>query len=226
MKFLKRLLFLFSSCALCEKPTSNLICDDCLKLIDKLRYPTNYYIDKHKIFDYEIYYYSLFRYEYIIRDIILNYKSGDRRYSSFFSSELKKWFLSLNISLSDVLFIPLPSSLKGLKERGFDQCIEILKKSKLSFIPIVYINKKNKSIQKKLDLKERKTRIKTKFAIKNIKYIERCFSDYKYICFFDDINTTGSSLKTVTEQFLSIYKNNVKDKKIICLTLCKEEDDL
>ena len=87
--------------------------------------------------------------------------------------------------------VPVPLHLKRIKERGFNQALELVKPlaQKLA-IPIdtkSCFRKNSTSAQTGLNAKHRRQNIKDAFVFKNT-------HKYKYIVLFDDVVTTGSTM--------------------------------
>lgn len=99
------------------------------------------------------------------------------------------------------IIIPVPLHVKRLKERGYNQALEIAKPiAKILNIPIdkcSCIRAKNTEMQATLAARNRAVNVKKAFAIR--KKLE-----YKYVAVLDDVVTTGH---TITE-FCQILRNN------------------
>lgn len=110
------------------------------------------------------------------------------------------------------LIIPVPLHEKRLKERGFNQALEIARPiSKRLRIPIDKYNClriKNTVAQSSLKLKERKQNVKKAFFIKKSLNVQ-------YVAIIDDVMTTGNTVKELSQ----ILKNSgIMSVDIWCLT--------
>lgn len=164
------------------------MCKSCEKLLDD-----EFYISKFSMCGHSIY--SLFSYCGLAKRLITEYKlNANIRLSSiiarYFSAFLE------GFSTKGVLFVPMPSSKKGLRERGFCQIEEVLFFCRQqSTAELLVLNKKHRaSVQKSLNKKERIEQSKDKFCI-NKKIDSSVFDKIEKIIIVDDVYTTGASIK-------------------------------
>lgn len=160
---------------------------------------------------------SIFKYEGLIRKIILDYKFNEKSYmyKTFMNFILKNENIFENIKKYDTI-MPVPISKKRYKERGYNQSYliakEIAKHTNLEIMNNCLIKTKNIIEQSKLNRKERKINIQGAYELKNKQLIKN-----KKILLIDDIYTTGS---TVNECSKMLRKAEVQ--KIGVLTLAKD----
>lgn len=143
-------------------------------------------------------------YDGLLRELILNAKFRQNRAAAKFLGGLLALFLCKKFpDHGQFNIIPMPLHEKRLIDRGYNQCLEILKFSK-KFLSAQTNNRTiaiHKDIVRKkfftvpqstLNKKERQKNIKHSFAVRQ--------TDLKEIFLFDDIATTGSTLQEVCRE--------------------------
>lgn len=165
-------------------------------------------------FDEHIYF---FKYEGIIRRMILNYKFNDKAflYKTFVNFLLKNENLFEILQSYDTI-VPVPISNKRLKQRGYNQSLLIAKeinkylKVNLNYKSLV----KNVHViqQSKLNKEDRLKNIQGVYKLNNKEILES-----SNILLIDDIYTTGS---TVNECSRVLKSANVN--KVGVLTIAKD----
>ena len=143
-------------CGICGKGKDTYLCKKCEnKLKTIVIWGKDEYMDKY----FENHYY-IFKYDNLIRNLILDYKFNEKPYLfrsfSEFINKYQKSYLQLEIY--DII-IPVPLSKKRKKERGYNQSLliskEIAKTLKTKVENDILIKNKNNQIQSSLN-KERK----------------------------------------------------------------------
>lgn len=201
------------SCLICGKLGKNIWCKDCKKEIYekalfKIESKENYY-EKH------IY---IFLYKDKIRKLILDYKFNNKSYLyKIFSRIIIKNEKIYRILKKYDIIIPVPIHKKRKAQRGYNQsqlitkeisnCIENLKYENNILVKI-----KHTMPQSILTKKQRKQNVKNVYKIINKEKINN-----KKIILFDDIYTTGSTVKEISK----ILKQNGA-KEILVLTIAKD----
>ena len=151
---------------------------------------------------------SIFKYEGIIRYLLLNYKFKEKPYISktFIQFILKDKKIFDKIKKYDKI-IPVPVSKNRYNQRGYNQSAllskEISKKTGTAYVDDVLQKDKDIIEQSKLNKEQRSKNIKNVYSIKNIKKVEN-----KKILLIDDIYTTGS---TVEECCKTLRQGNVQN---------------
>lgn len=210
MNFEKALnLFFPIKCSVCGKiglPICNK-CEEIIKkheinLTNKELFNTN--IEIKKIF--------IYKYDDIIRDLLINYKFNDYSYlADTFAYLIKNNKKMFGILKSYDIIIPVPLHKKRLLERGYNQTELIAKKLGIKVETNCLIKIKNIKPQSTKNAEERKKDIKNTYILKNEEKIKG-----KKVLLFDDIYTTGSTanecIKTIIKAtnkigFLSIAKD-------------------
>ncbi len=210
MNFEKALnLFFPIKCGVCGKiglPICNK-CEEIIKkheinLTNKELFNTN--IEIKKIF--------IYKYDDIIRDLLINYKFNDYSYlADTFAYLIKNNKKMFGILKSYDIIIPVPLHKKRLLERGYNQTELIAKKLGIKMETNCLIKIKNIKPQSTKNAEERKKDIKNTYILKNEEKIKG-----KKVLLFDDIYTTGSTanecIKTIIKAtnkigFLSIAKD-------------------
>lgn len=177
-------------CGFCNKVCKNGFCNKCkVKIknsqINIIIKPRNKYF-KELI--------SIFKYEGIIRDKILQYKFEDKAYmyNTFAKIILKNEKICGLLKKYDII-IPVPIHKKRKAQRGYNQtqliASKISKYLEIKLCDDVLIKSKNTIAQSKLNKNKRKQNIKGAFKILNSEKIQG-----KNILLFDDIYTTGSTV--------------------------------
>lgn len=200
-------------CGFCNKVCKNEFCNKCkVKIrnnqINVIIKPRNKYF-KELI--------SIFKYEGIIRDKILQYKFEDKAYmyNTFAKIILKNEKICGLLKKYDII-IPVPIHKKRKAQRGYNQtqliASKISKYVEIKLCDDVLIKSKNTIAQSKLNKNKRKQNIKGAFKILNSEKIQD-----KNILLFDDIYTTGS---TVNE--CSKILTRAGAKRIGVLTIAKD----
>lgn len=160
----------------------------------------------------------IFKYEGIIRKLILNYKFNEKSYlyKTFVNFLLKneKFFKILK---SYDTIIPVPVSSKRMNERGYNQseliANDIVKQiTECECITDCLIKNKNIIEQSKLNREQRQKNIQGVYILKNKEKLIN-----KKILIIDDIYTTGS---TANECCKVLQK--AKTKKIDVFTIAKD----
>ena len=173
-------------CGICGKledlKSNRFICDTCLEKLESYKL--------HKKIDKETY--SIFRYESIIRNLILEYKFMDKSYLyRTFSSCILFDKKVCNFIKSYDIISPVPLSYRRFFERGYNQTTLICKEVARN-IGIAYLEtlKKIKNIkpQPTKSLKDRVEDVKGVYVLKNNIYIKK-----RKVLIFDDILTTGAT---------------------------------
>lgn len=212
-------------CGICNNICKNCLCKKCELKIRK--YEINKIVDlnrnvqiknsnyKNMYFDYII---SIYKYEDIIRQKIIEYKFGDKPYLyKMFSKIILKNKKICGFFKKYDIIIPVPIHKEKKHIRGYNQTELIAKEisknnHNLRLEKNVLIRKLSTKPQSSLTKKERKENIQNAFDIINEKRIEN-----KNIILFDDIYTTGS---TVNECSKILKQKGVK--KIMILTIAKD----
>ncbi|MBZ4683476.1 MAG: amidophosphoribosyltransferase [Fusobacteriales bacterium] len=201
-KFIHRYFF-YDKCILCKKSTDNnmYICYNCfkhLKSIAKLRNIKN------------IYY--IWNYETLLRKLLRNYKLNRIKNLENIIVEIIKddFFKILNKKNIDII-IPVPISNNRIRERGFNQVEEILKKLNIKYLKAKRI-KNTKKMSKILNEKERKENIKNAFKVEGR-------LQNKTILIVDDVITTGSTINELINTINKKYR--IKEVYIFTLSITK-----
>ena len=192
-------LFFPIKCGVCGK-IGLPICKECEEKIKQ--YEINL-VQKDKFF--------IYKYQDIIRNLLLNYKFNDASYlANSFAYLIKNNKKMYSILKSYDIIIPVPLHKKRMNERGYNQTELIAKKLEIPIETKCLIKTKNIKPQSTKTAKQRQIDIKNVFAIQNVDKIKN-----KKILLLDDIYTTGSTanecIKTLSKAtnkigFLAIAK--------------------
>lgn len=171
------------------------ICGDCLKKVGRGG------IDKNSI--------SIFKYEGVIRKAIIALKY---KYSTEIAEELAdacvQKLIANHYSLLTIL-VPIPLHWKRLNERGFNQSEEvgkiIAKKMNFQFEPNLLIKNKPTNPQVGLRGDARRKNLSGVFSV-NPNYV---LSTSYSVLVFDDVFTTGSTLKEATKVLENVGFENI-----------------
>ena len=201
-------------CGICGKFSEEFLCKKCEIL---LKSQAKFKIEKqeNEVFEEHLY---IFSYEGIIRKMILNYKFQEKSYlySTFVNFLLKNEKFFEFIKKYDTI-VPVPISQKRQRQRGYNQSELIARKlAKEANLSLAHRNlKKIKNIieQSKLNKIQRQRNIQGAYELRKKEQLAE-----KNILLFDDIYTTGSTVK----ECCKILKQ-AKPKKIGVLTLAKDE---
>lgn len=176
-------------CGFCNKICKEEICNKCRMKIKK--HQINIVIKpQNKYFDELI---SIFKYEGIIREKILQYKFNDKAYmkNTFAKIILKNKKVCGLLKKYDII-IPVPIHKSRKAQRGYNQTQLIASKLAeyidIEFCNNVLVKNKNTIAQSKLNRKKRIENIKGAFDILNLEKVQG-----KNVLLFDDIYTTGST---------------------------------
>ena len=201
-------------CGMCNKISEECICKKCETHLKELeinciRYDKKYNIEKMHVY----------RYEEHIRKMIIGYKFYEKPYlyKTFSKLLLKNEKVCGFLKNYDII-IPVPIHRKRKLERGYNQteliARDIAKNTHLVLEKNVLKKHKNIVSQSSLDKKERRQNIKNAFSIYE-RNIDKIYN--KNVLIFDDIYTTGSTIKECTK---TLRKAN--PKKIGVLTIAKD----
>ena len=225
-------------CGICGKFNQDFLCKKCQKMLEaEAKFEIDQVDNQEYFFENHLY---IFKYEGIIRKLILNYKFNEKSflYKTFVNFLLKneKFFKILK---SYDTIIPVPVSSKRMNERGYNQSellandivkqiIEIssnhmlngilitqkdnIQKLKCECVTDCLIKNKNIIEQSKLNKEQRQKNIQGVYILRN----EEKLIDKK-ILLIDDIYTTGST----ANECCKVLKK-AKPKKIDVFTLAKD----
>ena len=212
MKLLEKALeYIFlPSCGICEKLSEGYLCKECGKELEKYEIclkAVNEGIERLHVF----------KYEDLIRNLIIDYKFNDKSYlyKTFCEFIIKHKNIFDFIRSYDII-IPVPMHNKKKAKRGYNQseliAKELAKKAEIRMENHTLIKIKNNKVQSTLNKEERKNNVKNVYKLVNKEKIEN-----KKVLIFDDIYTTGATIEACIQE---ISKANVK--KIGILTLAKD----
>lgn len=180
-----------SVCGICGKICKDNICQKCSINLKKYEIKNKTAIKKNEKYFNELL--CIFKYEDIIRDMIIKYKFQNKPYlyKTFSKIILKNEKTCGFLEKYDII-IPVPISRKRKHERGYNQTLLIAKEiAKILNIKLgnnILIKAIDTKAQSELSKKDRATNIKNVFKVIDYKIIK----DMKVII-FDDIYTTGST---------------------------------
>ena len=157
----------------------------------------------------------LYKYDDIVRKLLINYKFNDASYLA----DTFAYLIKNNKKIYDILktydiILPVPLHKKRKLERGYNQTELIARKLGLIYENNCLVKVKNIKPQSQNDVEKRKTEIKDVFKIQRIEKIKN-----KKVLILDDIYTTGSTanecIKTVSRAtknigFVSIARDYMK----------------
>ena len=225
-------------CGICGKFNQDFLCKKCQKMLEaEAKFQIDKINNQEYFFENHLY---IFKYEGIIRKLILNYKFNEKSflYKTFVNFLLKneKFFKILK---SYDTIIPVPVSSKRMNERGYNQSELIandivkqidettlehilnctlntqknnIQKIKFECITDCLIKNKNIIEQSKLNKEQRQKNIQGVYILKNKeKLID------KKILLIDDIYTTGSTANECCK-----ILQEAKPKKIDVFTIAKD----
>lgn len=202
-------------CGICGKLNSNFICNKCRKQLEKQaefkiekKAKSNYYFEEHLY---------IFKYQGMIRKIIINYKFNEKSYlyKTIVNFLLKnEKFFSILETYDTILAVPI--SKKRKKERGYNQS-ELIARELAKELAKEYNNQclfKTRNIieQSKLNKEERQKNIQGVYELRNSNLLQD-----KKILLIDDIYTTGSTVNECCK-----ILGQAKPKKLDVLTLAKD----
>jgi competence protein ComFC len=147
-----------------------------------------------------------------VRKLLKNYKLNRIKNLENIIVEIIKdeFFKILNKKNIDII-IPVPISNNRIRERGFNQVEEILKKLNIKYLKAKRI-KNTKKMSKILNEKERKENIKNAFKVEGR-------LQNKTILIVDDVITTGSTINELINTINKKYR--IKEVYIFTLSITK-----
>ena len=199
-------------CFWCEDISKESPCKKCQKELDEIaKYHNKYLLD-------EIEYAYLFKYEGKIRQKILDYKFNEKVYlkNGFASLFLQNKKMCQFLKKFDII-CPVPIHKKRIKQRGYNQSKLIAKQIAKNITNLKFKNNLIKKIQNNkpqssLNRESRKQNVQNVYSICRKEQIQG-----KNILLFDDIYTTGSTIKECAK----ILKN-AGANKIGAVTIAKD----
>ena len=221
-------------CGICGNLDKNFLCKKCeIMLKNELKNQTKdnknfkdnvnldeqprFFIEEKNNQQYFIQHIYFFKYEGIIRKIILDYKFNEKAYlyKMIVNFLLKDKKIFEILKFYDII-IPVPISNKRKRERGYNQSLLIAREiSNLTGIPYTdncLFKIKNIIEQSKLNKEDRMQNVQGVYELKNKKILEN-----KNILLIDDIYTTGSTVKECCKTL-----KLAKIKEIGVLTIAKD----
>lgn len=201
-------------CGICGKLDKNFLCRKCYKILEN---ESKFIVErksKENFFQEHLY---IFKYEGIIRKVILKYKFQDKAYiyKTFVNFLLKNEKFFKIIKSYDTI-IPVPISKQRKKERGYNQSYllarEIAKNVGLNLINNVLYKTIDTIEQSKLKREDRIKNLQGVYKAENITVLNN-----KNILLIDDVYTTGS---TVTQCCKTLNQANLN--KIGVFTIAKD----
>jgi ComF family protein len=190
------------NCVICRKNTQRIdLCEFCWKKLPRF--------STEEIF-------APFKYQEPINDFITALKFGEKLpYAKLLSEIMYEPLLEYyqNRPKPEII-IPVPLHKKRLRERGFNQALEIAKPlAKKLQIPLDYnfvIRVKNTLAQSSLSVKDRQKNIRNAFLIqKKIAAKQK----YQHVAIIDDVITTGN---TIDELCKVLRENGITKIDIWC----------
>lgn len=206
--------FLFPpACSVCGKIDKNWLCYKCQKRVERLE---KFCVVDIQNQEYEKLLY-IFKYESLIRKLILRYKFSNKAYlNHFFANEIVKNEENCKLLKEYDMIIPVPMHKQKMAKRGYNQTELIADElSKMLKIPArkdILSKVVNTTTQSKLGGKARQSNIQHAFFIKNDVKVED-----KKVILLDDIYTTGAT----SEECSSVLKN-AGATEILILVLAKD----
>ena len=196
---------------MCGRLYGESICNRCIKRLEKELICKVHYKYYSGEFIKRIY---LFRYKDDLRNIFLSYKFNEKNYlyDFFVKIILKNEKLRCFLEKYDVI-IPVPLYHKNLNKRGYNQC-ELVAKGiakcieKLEYRGDVLIKIKNILKQSSLTEEERKKNVINAYGIKDFEN-NKLELQNKNILIFDDICTTGSTIKECIRILKKLEPKNI-----------------
>jgi ComF family protein len=149
---------------------------------------------------------TVFAYEQPISKMLIQYKyQGALSYLPTFADMLalriRADYQKRHRPLPDIIF-PVPLSIPRLKQRGFNQSLELAKRLSqylgVAYQSQVILRKRDTPMQAGLSLKQRQANLKNAFELSSLNNIRR-FVKNKRIALVDDVLTTGSTLETLSK---------------------------
>lgn len=179
-------------CGICGKIDNNYLCKKCEIKLRKLSKNIKLISDEELLY--------IFKYEDIIRELIIKYKFNNKPYmSKTFSTFLLNDKNVFEFIKKYDTIIPVPISKKRKRERGYNQCLLIARETinsinkkeniNIELMDNNLIKVKNIIKQSELNEEERKNNIKGAYRLKSKEKIND-----KKILLIDDIYTTGSTI--------------------------------
>ena len=208
-------LFFPPICGICGKLNKDGLCNKCKIQLEKVAENDILKQDLEDMYIKELIY--IFKYEGIIRKLILDYKFHEKPYMyvCFVNFVLKNEKIFEKLQSYDTI-IPVPISKKRMKERGYNQSLLIAKKlSREVKIPLqvnCLLKTKNIIEQSKLNKEQRKQNIQNVYELKNREILNN-----KRILLIDDIYTTGSTVNECAK-----ILQQARPEKIDVLVLAKD----
>ncbi len=192
-------------CGICGKGKNTYLCKKCENKLKTIAiFGKDEYLDKY----FENHYY-IFKYDNLIRNLIIDYKFNEKPYlyRSFleFLNKYQKKYVQFEIY--DII-IPVPISKKRKKERGYNQSLliakEMARKQNIKLKENVIEKIKNNNPQSKLNKEERTENVKNVYTVANEKEIID-----KNILLIDDIFTTGATLNECSKMLKLAGAKNI-----------------
>ncbi len=159
----------------------------------------------------------VFKYENVIRNLILDYKFNDKSYlyKTFCEFIVKNKKIVEFIKSYDII-IPVPMFKTKIRKRGYNQselmAKEIAKNVGIKVYTDVLIKIKDNKVQSSLNKQDREENTKNVYDLANS---EKMYN--KRILIFDDIYTTGNTVEACKKELVK-----AKPSKIGILTLAKD----
>lgn len=137
----------------------------------------------------------LFKYEEPVTQMITQLKFHSDLFQSRLLGELLLERIKKNNFTKPDCILPVPLHRKRIRQRGFNQAIEIAKPiAKALSIPIIrrkIIKISANQAQSSLSAKERRKNVKGVYAIK------KTLAQYQHVAILDDVMTTGSTVNEI-----------------------------
>lgn len=206
-------------CGICGKLGQDYLCKKCQKILEsQAKFAIDKNQDYNQNFNKHLY---IFKYEGIIRNMIINYKFNEKSYlyKTFVNFLLKnKKFFKILKSYDKI--IPVPISKKRMKQRGYNQskliANELSKKLGIDLDLNSLLKVKDIIEQSKLDGRKREENIKNAYSLSTYA-ISKNTLENKKIILIDDVFTTGSTVEECAKTL-----KNANPKKIDVLTIAKD----
>ena len=204
------------NCGVCGKLGEGYLCEKCEKelgkyeidLIQNLIEEDSYRLIKKL---------HVFKYEELIRKLIIQYKFDDKSYlyKTFCKFIVKNEKVFDFIKSYDII-VPVPIHKKRMRERGYNQSELIARKlaktANMKCFTDVLVKIKNNKPQSTLSGKERKENAKNVYKLVKKEKITN-----KKVLVFDDIYTTGATVKSCVQEL-----KKAETKQIGILTLARD----